>query len=161
MVGHLKKIVLLGAALLLAACSAQQINSRQMAGLTVGALVGGYVGSHLGGGIGNVIFIIAGGLVGAESGYTISDQLLPSDRTKFHQSAQFAMNNTSDGNMFNWINSETGVAGTIKPLRTYYTGQNTFCREFEASIAVRDQVGEASGLACKIDGDFWRLDNRV
>ena len=132
-----------------------------MAGLTVGALVGGYVGSHLGGGIGNVIFIIAGGLVGAESGYSISDQLLPSDRTKFHQSAQFAMNNTSDGYMFNWINSETGVAGTIKPLRTYYTGQNTFCREFEASIAVQENIGKANGRACKVGDGAWHVDNNV
>ncbi|MAI11161.1 MAG: hypothetical protein CBD27_01985 [Rhodospirillaceae bacterium TMED167] len=157
----MKKILVLGAAISVAACSGHQMNPGQMVGAAAGALVGGYAGSQFGGGAGNLMFIIAGGLVGAASGVSIGEQLMPSDRTKFQQSAQFAMSNTTDGNMMNWINPETGVAGTIKPVRTYYAGQNTFCREFEASIAVQDQVGEANGRACKVGGGVWRLDNQV
>ena len=108
-----------------------------------------------------LIFMIAGGLVGAAYGVSIGEQLMPSDRTKFHQSAQFAMKNTTDGDMMNWINPETGVAGTIKPVRTYYAGQNTMCREFEASIAVQNQVGDANGRACKVGDGVWHLDKRV
>ncbi len=157
----MKKFLVLGAALLIAACSGQQINPGKMVGAATGALIGGYAGSQFGGGAGNLMFIIAGGVVGAASGISIGEQLMPSDRTKFHQSAQFAMSNTSDGKMMNWINPETGVAGTIKPVRTYYAGQNRFCREFEASIAVRDQVGEANGRACKVGGGVWHLDSRA
>ena len=157
----MKKVLVLVAAISIAACSGQQINPGKMVGAAAGALVGGYAGSQFGGGAGNLIFIIAGGIVGAASGASIGEQLMPSDRTKFEQSAQFAMTNTSDGNMLNWINPETGVAGTIKPVRTYYAGQNTFCREFEASIAVQDQVAEANGRACKVGGGVWHLDNRA
>ena len=157
----MKKFLILGAVLSVAACSGQQINPGKIVGAAAGALVGGYAGSQFGGGAGNLMFIIAGGIVGAASGVSIGEQLMPSDRTKFRQSAQFAMSNTSDGNMMNWINPETGVAGTIKPVRTYYAGHNTFCREFEASIAVKDQVGEANGRACKVGGGFWYLENRV
>ena len=79
-----------------------------MVGAAAGALVGGYAGSQFGGGAGNLMFIIAGGVVGAASGVSIGEQLMPSDRTKFRQSAQFAMSNTSDGNMMNWINPGNG-----------------------------------------------------
>ena len=157
----MKKILVLGAALSTAACSGQHMNPSQMVGAAAGALVGGYAGSHVGGGAGNLIFMIAGGLVGAAYGVSIGEQLMPSDRTKFHQSAQFAMSNTTDGDMMNWINPETGVAGTIKPVRTYYAGQNTMCREFEASIAVQNQVGDANGRACKVGDGVWHLDKRV
>ena len=157
----MKNILVLGAGISIAACSGHQMNPGQMVGAAAGALVGGYAVSQFGGGAGNLMFIIAGGLVGAASGVSIGEHLMPSDRTKFQQSAQFAMSNTTDGDMMNWINSETGVAGTIKPVRTYYAGQNTFCREFEASIAVQNQVGDVNGRACKVGGGVWHLDNRV
>jgi len=161
----MKKIMVLGVALVLTACSGQQFSQNlspgKLVGAAAGAFVGGYAGSQFGGGVGQIIFTVAGAVVGAGDGYSIGDQLLPSDRTRFRQSAQFALSNSTDGQQTNWTNPETGVAGTIKPIRTYYAGHNLFCRDFEASIAVRDDVGEAHGRACKAGNGVWHLNNRV
>ena len=64
----MKNILVLGAGISIAACSGHQMNPGQMVGAAAGALVGGYAVSQFGGGAGNLMFIIAGGLVGAASG---------------------------------------------------------------------------------------------
>lgn len=157
----MKNIMALMGALTIAACSGQQINPGQVLGAATGAMIGGYAGSKIGGGAGNLIFTIAGGVIGAAEGLSIGSKMLRSDHARFRQSAQSAMNNIRDGAMVHWSNPETGVVGTIKPVRTYYAGHDMFCREFEASIAVGDQVGDANGRACKSGGSVWYIDNRI
>ena len=161
----MKKVMILGAALFLTACSGQQFTQQlspgKLVGAAAGAFVGGYAGSQVGGGVGRLLFTVAGAVIGGGAGYSIGEQLLPSDRTQFRRSAQFAMSNSHDGHLTNWSNPKTGVVGTIKPIRTYYAGGDVFCRDFQASIAVRDQVGQANGRACKSGGNTWHLDNRV
>ena len=48
----MKRFLILGAVLSVAACSGQQINPGKMVGAAAGALVGGYAGSQFGGGAG-------------------------------------------------------------------------------------------------------------
>ena len=157
----MKKFIAMAVALSLSACSNSQMDPGQMVGTTVGALIGGFAGGQFGGGAGQIVFMAIGGAVGAGAGYTIGSQLMPSDVKRFHNSAQIAMENTSDGQLLNWANPTTGVAGTIKPTRSYYAGQNTYCRDFEATIAVNSDIGEASARACKFAGGSWHLDPKV
>lgn len=157
----MKKVMILTAALLLAACQNTQMNQGQIAGGLAGAVVGGFAGSMFGGGTGQLLFILAGATVGGGAGYSIGDQLLPSDQTKFQQSTQHAMDNVGDGQLVNWINPQTGVAGTIKPTRSYYAGNNRYCRDFQASIAVNAGVGEGAGRACRIAGGAWFIDEKA
>ena len=161
----MKKILVVIALLSVAACSssqnAQTVNPGPMIGTAVGALIGGFAGGQFGGGAGQVVFTLVGGAIGAAAGFSISDQLLPSDITRFRNSAKLAMENTGDGQLHSWTNPLTGVAGTIKPVRTYYAAQDTYCRDFEATIAIKDDIGEASSRACKISGGSWYLDPKI
>jgi len=157
----MKKFMAMTVALSLSACSGSQIDPGQTVGTAVGTLIGGFAGGQFGGGAGQIIFMAIGGVVGASAGYTIGSQLLPSDVKHFRNSAKLAMENTSDGQLLNWANPTTGVAGTIRPIRTYYAGQNTYCRDFEATIAVNADIGEASARACKVAGGAWNLDSKV
>ena len=161
----MKKTLAMFALLSLAACSNTQnsstVNPGSMIGTAVGALIGGFAGGHFGGGSGHIVWILVGGAVGAAAGYSISDQLLPSDITRFRSSAKLAMENTGDGQLHSWTNPLTGVAGTIKPVLTYYAAQDTYCRDFEATIAIKDDIGEASSRACKNSGGLWYLDPKI
>lgn len=157
----MKKFMAMTFALFLSACSNSQMDPGRAVGTAVGALIGGYAGGQFGGGAGQMVFMAIGGTLGATAGYTIGSQLLPSDITRFRNSAKLAMEKNNDGQLLNWANPTTGVAGTIKPIRTYYVDNNTYCRDFEATIAVNTDIGETSARACKVAGGVWYFDPKV
>ena len=161
----MKKIIVLAVALSVTACAnskvTQNLNPSEMVGAAVGAMIGGYAGGHLGGGAAQVMFTLVGGAVGAATGYSIASQLVPSDITQFRNSAKQAMENLNDGELQNWTNPSTGVAGTIKPIRSYHASQNAYCRDFEATIAVKRNVGETTSRACRVAGGPWLLEPNV
>ena len=157
----MKKGIVLAVAIFLAACSSQnKLTTGQMIGSIAGGVIGSYVGSQFGGGAGNLLFIVAGATVGGLAGYAYGDSLIPSDRAKFKESTKTAMDHIKDGQVFSWTNPDTGVAGTIKPTKSYYV-DNRLCRDFDASIAVKQAVGKSQGRACKIGPDAWYVDSRV
>ena len=146
-------------------CSACSTNNRmtngQMIGAIGGGIIGTYVGTQLGGGSGNLLFLVAGAALGGLTGYAYGDSLISSDRLRFKEAAKIAMDNIKDGQLYTWTNPETGVAGTITPIRSYYVENNQLCRDFEATIAVNKGIGETEGRACKLGSDAWLVDSRV
>lgn len=158
----MKKLMIISVALMVAACSGNnRMSNGQMIGAVGGGLLGGYVGSHFGSGAGNILFMVVGTTVGAAAGYSFGSTLLPSDRSKFENSTQLAMDNVSDGQLLNWTNADTGVAGTITPLKTYYSSEGYYCRDFDATIAAKEGVGAGKGRACRAESGSWLIDNRV
>ena len=160
----MRKVVVIAAWISLVACSNTHVTQMKSGPITtaaIGALVGGITAGQFGSGTGQLIFTILGGTLGAGVGYSIGEQLIPSDLTRFRDSAKLAMNDTRDGELYNWTNPSTGVAGTIKPTRTYYAGENIYCRDFEAKIAVNQDIGEASSRACRVAGGPWFLEPNV
>ncbi len=161
----MKKVMVVSAALLLGACADLSPENKVMAaratGVVGGGIVGGYIGSMFGGGVGNLIFIAVGAAVGGGAGYYFGDSLLPSDHAKFESSTRFAMNNATDGELVNWTNPKTGVAGSITPTRTFYAGNNTYCRDFSASISAPEGIGNGEGRACRVGGGPWRIQGEV
>jgi len=140
-----KKVMVVSVALLLGACAdlspENKVISARVAGTVGGGIIGGYIGSMFGGGVGDLIFIAVGAAAGGGAGYYFGDSLLPSDLAKFQTSTRFAMNNAVDGELVNWTNPKTGVAGSITPTRTYYAGNATYCRDFSATISAPEGIG--------------------
>ena len=70
----MKKVMILGAALFLTACSGQQFTQQlspgKLVGAAAGAFVGGYAGSQVGGGVGRLLFTVAGAVIGGGAGYS-------------------------------------------------------------------------------------------
>ena len=160
----MKKVLAITAILSLSACSnthITQMNAGQAGTTALGALVGGLTAGQFGSGTGQLIFTALGATLGASVGYSIGEQLVASDISRFRDSAKLAMEDAGDGQLYNWANPSTGVAGTIKPIRTYYVGENIYCRDFEAKIAVNEDIGEASSRACRIAGGPWYLKPNV
>ena len=148
--------------LFLSACSGNnRMTNGQMIGAIGGGIIGSYVGTQLGGGSGNLLFLVAGTTIGSLVGYSYGDSLIPSDRVKFKDATKVAMDHAEDGEVHTWVNPDTGVAGTITPVRSYYAEKNQICREFEATIAVEKKTGRTKGLACKVGVDAWLVDSRI
>ena len=160
----MQKMLAVLAVLSIAGCSnthITQMNSGQIGTTALAALVGGLTAGQFGSGTGQLIFTAIGATIGAGVGYSIGEQLVPSDMSEFKDSAKVAMEITEDGQLYNWANPLTGVAGIIKPIRTYYAGNNIYCRDFEAKIAVNHDIGKAASRACRIAGGAWYLQPNV
>ena len=125
----MKKVMVLTGALLLAACGQQNVN----------------------------LDLSTGKVAGAGAGYTFGDSLLPSDHAVFQEQTRRAMADAGNGQVVNWINPSTGVAGTITPTRSYYVGQGQVCREFQATISAPEGIGRGTGMACKVAGGAWQI----
>jgi surface antigen len=157
----MKKIMVLTGALLLAACGHQNVNldlsTGKVAGASAGGLIGGLIGAQFGGGIGTILYTIAGIALGGAAGYTFGDSLLPSDHQVFQDRTKRAMANAGNGQVVSWTNPSTGVAGTITPVRSYYTGKGQVCRDFRATISAPEGIGQGTGMACKMAGGAWQI----
>ena len=158
----MKKGLVLALALFLAACSGNnQMSKGELIGTVGGGIVGAYVGSNFGGGAGRLLFIVGGAAIGGLAGFAYGDALIPSDRAKFKDSAKIAMDNIGDGQVYSWTNPDTGVAGTIKPTKSYYVETGQLCRDFDATIAVERNVGRTQGRACRVSATAWFVDSRI
>ena len=157
----MKKVMVLTGALLLAACGHQNVNldlsTGKVAGASAGGIIGGLIGAQFGGGIGTILYAIAGIAVGGAAGYTFGDSLLPSDHQAFQQQTRRAMAHAGNGQVVSWTNPSTGVAGTITPMRSYYTGRGQVCRDFRAAISAPEGIGKGTGMACKVAGGAWQI----
>ncbi|MFQ3355898.1 MAG: surface antigen [Paracoccaceae bacterium] len=161
-VGGMKKCLVLTLAIFLISCSGNnRMTNGQLIGSVGGGLIGTYAGSQFGGGSGNLLFLVAGATIGSLMGYAYGDSLIPSDRAKFKDSAKIAMDNIDDGQVYSWSNPDTGVAGTIKPTRSYFAEKGELCRDFDATIAAKKGVGRTKGRACKVAKDAWFVESRI
>ena len=158
----MSKVLLIIVSLVLTACTGKtDLTKGQVIGIIGGGVIGSYVGNYLGSGSGNLLFMVAGASLGGLTGYAYGDELVPSDQAEFKKSAKFAMDKMKDGEVYSWVNKDTGIAGTIKPTRSYYAQNGKYCREFLATISTIKNVGRADGLACKIGRNAWFVDSRV
>jgi surface antigen len=156
------KGLILAIALFCTACSSNNsMTNGQLIGAIGGGIIGTYLGTQLGSGSGKLLFLVAGATLGSLTGYAYGDSLIPSDRVRFKDAAKLAMDNIKDGQVYSWSNPETGVAGTITPVRSYYAEENQICRDFDATIAVDTEVGKTKGRACKLGSDAWLVESRV
>ena len=146
----MKKSLVLAMVFFLAACSGNsRMTNGQLIGSIGGGIIGTYVGSQIGAGSGNLV------------GYSYGDSLIPSDRAKFKEATKVAMDNIADGEVYSWVNPDSGVAGTITPVRSYHVEKDQICRDFEATISVDKRIGKTNGRACKISADAWLVDSHT
>ena len=152
----MRKFAAVTALLFLTACSnVNNTQDKQIGTAAAGGLVGGLLMANSG----QLVLTALVATLGARIGWEIGKQeLLPSDISRFKTSAKLALEDSRDGQLYNWANPSTGVAGTIKPTRTYLAGDNIYCRDFEVKIAVDDNVKDVSTRACRLAGGPWYLD---
>jgi surface antigen len=162
---HLAAILAIAAALWLpsgarAECQTGQTGTGggEVLGTLLGAAVGGLIGSQIGDGTGNKIAIGAGVLAGGLLGNRLGSQLDCRDQQYHADTAQSALETQRTGTASNWINPDTGHAGSVTPTRTYQTEDGVNCRDFTQTIQLEDGRQEMGhGTACRQPDGSWRI----
>ena len=97
-------------------------------------------------------------LVVLAAGCTSTAQPLPNDVAEIPDSViQYALETTPSGEVVNWRTADSGVHGTITPVRTYRTAGG-YCRDYAVTLSAPTGRGSTwQARACR-DGDgIWRL----
>lgn len=161
----MRKIAIVSLFAALTACAelnTQDINFGGVAGAVVGGVAGGMVGAEFGGGLGQTLFMGAGALVGASVGYEAGSILYPSDQAAYDNNARLALAGSADGASSRWSNPETGNSGIFTPTQTYITSSGRACRDYRATLALRNDGAETgviarqAGTACQQADGSWR-----
>jgi len=156
----MKKAILLASAISLSACQTGTIamTPSEIAGTGVGAIAGAMIGSQFGGGTASTLFALTGAAVGGGIGYGFGQYMDASDMQAFESSTRQALDTAPDGQIMNWHNPQTGVVGTVRPVRSYYYARDgRVCRDYEATFAAPEGIGNGQGRACRYEAGPWQL----
>ena len=66
-----------------------------------------------------------------------------------------ALNNSADGVTVAWQGAESGITGTVQPLKSYQNQEGQPCRLIELTAKRMEQVERAAGHFCKNGEDAW------
>ena len=142
-------------AILLSACITTDA-PKQGAGTLLGAVGGALAGSHIGKGRGRIIAVAAGTILGAFAGAEIGRSLDRADRVALanvQQQAHFA----PIGAPIRWSNPDSGHHGEILATREGHTDRGRYCREYQTSVVIGDQMQQAYGVACRQPDGSWQV----
>ncbi len=142
--------------LLLPACQAQNMGTKEGVGTLGGAAVGGLLGSQVGKGSGKLAATAAGVVLGGWLGNEIGASLDKADRAELSTATQRAYT-APVGQQITWNNPQSGNAGTITPVRDGYANDGAYCREFQQTITVGGQKQQGYGRACQQPDGSWKI----
>lgn len=142
--------------LLLPACQAQTMGSKEGIGTLGGAAVGGLLGSNIGKGSGRLAATAAGVVLGGFLGNEIGASLDKADRAALG-SAETRAYTAPVGQQITWNNPQSGNSGTITPVRDGYANNGAYCREFQQTITVGGQKQQGYGRACQQPDGSWQI----
>lgn len=131
--------------------------TKQTVGTLLGAGTGAFVGSQIGSGTGKLAATAIGGLLGAFLGSEVGKSLDRADQQYMQQSTQRSLEKVPDGQSSSWVNPNSGHSGTVVPVKTYQTGPDQFCREFQQTVTVGGQTQQAYGTACRQPDGSWKI----
>jgi surface antigen len=97
--------------------------------------------------------------VSACTGGGWQDALSADDRSMMAEAMQTALEFTRTGEGTNWANPASGNLGTVTPTRTWQSGDERDCRDYQQTVTVvgTTRVGYAS--ACRAASGVW-IDRR-
>jgi len=148
--------VLFALALLLPACQAQEMGTKEGVGTLGGAALGGLAGSQIGKGSGRLAATAAGVVLGGWLGNEIGASLDKADRAQMGGATSRAYT-APIGQQITWNNPQSGNAGTITPVRDGYANDGAYCREFQQTITVGGQQQKGFGRACQQPDGAWKI----
>lgn len=149
-------IASLAAILLLPACQASQMGTKEGVGTLGGAALGGLLGSQIGGGSGKLVATGAGVLLGGWLGNEIGASLDKADRM-YATGAETRAYTAPIGQQITWNNPESGNSGVIVPVRDGYASNGAYCREFQQTIMIGGRQQQGYGKACQQPDGSWKI----
>lgn len=131
--------------------------SKKTGGTLIGAGLGGLAGAQIGKGSGKLAAVAIGALAGAFIGRQVGASLDRADRLAMERTAQGALERNKIGQPSTWTNPDTGHSGTIKPVKTYKTARNQYCREYQQTVTIGGKTERAYGTACRQPDGTWKI----
>ena len=125
-------------------------------GTAVGAVAGGLLGNQIGSGRGQTAATVAGIFIGGMLGRDVGASLDQLDRQMMTQTSYTALEKLPSGVSSSWHNPDSGHSGTVTPTKTYKSN-NSYCREFQTTVQVGQQVQNAYGTACRQPDGSWKI----
>ncbi len=113
-------------------------------------------GSQIGKGRGRILAVAAGTLLGAFAGGEIGRSLDRADRIAL-SNAQEQAHVAPVGDPIRWSNPDSGNHGEIRATREGQTAGGQYCREYQTSVVINDQVQQAHGIACRQSDGSWQV----
>jgi len=84
------------------------------------------------------------------------DPPLPATATGRREAAmQAALESLPSGKDASWRDPSSGLAGKVRPVRTFKAGNGRFCREFEEDTASAERFDRDRRLACRDPAGEW------
>ncbi|MBT4489288.1 MAG: glycine zipper 2TM domain-containing protein [Rhodospirillaceae bacterium] len=148
-------IAITAAAILLSACVTNDAPKQGM-GTLLGAVGGALAGSQIGKGRGQIVAVAAGTLLGAFAGGEIGRSLDRADRLALADAQQQA-HAAPVGAPIRWSNPDSGNHGEIRATREGQTETGLYCREYQTSVVINDQIQQAYGVACRQPDGSWQV----
>lgn len=153
-----KKFSTIVLVLALGGCANIEMTREEMIGTAGGALAGGVIGAGIGGGlIMNSLFATVGTLGGGVAGYMTTRALIGSDRVEYDRTTQKGLASAQDGQVLDWKNPETGNSGIFRPVRSFYTADGSYCRQYRSTVAFEKGVYSGNGMACLRANGIWQV----
>ena len=149
-------IIALASVMLLPACQANRMGTKEGVGTLGGAALGGLLGSQIGGGSGKLVATGAGVLLGGWLGNEIGASLDKADRVEAQQAESRAYA-APIGQQITWNNPQSGNSGTIVPTRDGYASDGAYCREFQQTITVGGRKQQGYGKAGQQPDGNWKI----
>ncbi len=143
------------AAILLSACVTADAPKQGM-GTMLGAVGGALAGSQVGKGRGRLVAVAAGTLLGAFAGAEIGRSLDRADRLALSDAQQRA-HVAPVGEPIRWSNPDSGNHGEVRATREGETDSGLYCREYQTSVVINDQMQQAYGVACRQPDGSWQV----
>ena len=104
---------------------------------------------------GKPVTLKPGLLLGAWAGNEVVAAMGDEDRLKNQQGEKRAYT-APIGQKVTWNNPETGVSGTLVPVRDGYVASGAYCREFQQTIMIAGKQQQGYGKACQQPDGNWK-----
>lgn len=85
--------------------------------------------------------------------YVLSD----SETSISYGGFQYAMENSQDHQVVDWLTPATGLNGTTVAIKTYRSASGQYCREYLATIQFGAAVQQYYGTACRQSDASWKV----
>ena len=146
----LNYLLIMSCAVSLIGCASQ--NSREQVGAVAGGIAGGILGGTVFHGHGHVPGIIGGAIIGSMLGSAVGQSMDEQDRLNAEQ----AIINVPIGEEARWVNEDSGITYTIRPIKAYRTG-GKYCRRAVTRIYLDGQVHKAYTTVCRVGNGPWQV----
>lgn len=95
--------------------------------------------------------VVRGGLLAGANG----DALDRRDLEMVAQAYRSGLETSPSGTAVSWGSRDSGLSGSLMPVRTYENANSLYCREYLETVSLRGETEKRYGAACRHPDGAW------